>query len=87
MDDTISGVRRCRCVDRLRPQAIGGSSANTDVSVKWMETGTYEPSGCQPLIGVMLDREMLNPKPLDTVQTMAATVEVHLKGPTPVESP
>ena len=44
-------------------------------------------SGNQPLIGVMPAREMLNPLPLVTVQTMAAAVEVHLNGPTPVESP
>jgi hypothetical protein len=32
-------------------------------------------------------REMLNPLPLVTVQIMAATVEVHRNGPTPVVSP
>jgi hypothetical protein len=38
-------------------------------------------------MGVKPAREMLNPLPLVTVQIMAALVEVHLKGPTAVESP
>jgi len=41
----------------------------------------------QPVVGVIPAREMLNPLPLVTMQIMAATVEVHRNGPTPVESP
>lgn len=52
-----------------------------------MERWIFGLSGHQPPIGVMAAREMLKPIPVVTVQTMAATVEVHLKGPTPVESP
>jgi hypothetical protein len=60
---------------------------NPDKSGDWMDSGMFGLSGHQPLIGVMAAREMLKPFPVVTVQTMAATVEAHLKGPAPVESP
>ena len=78
-------VRACSSMHPA-PELKGRHSDN-DARVGWTATGTWEPSRHQPWMGVMPAREMLNPWPSVTVQTMAATVERQLKGPAPVESP
>src|ERR1700677_2067394 len=59
MDDTIKGVRRCRCDDRLRTQHIGGSAETSGKITEWSDQTTSDSrstksqrstTGCGPRI-------------------------------------